>query len=80
MKKLLWTVFILTAMFISCKKENGDTMHCYECDFSPVGYPGSSPGTYQDAGCMTNDQWETVAFGDASGNITLNKNSNCRRK
>lgn len=63
---------------ISCKKESGSG--CYECDFSPINRPGSSPGTYQDAGCMTADQWNTVKFTDDLGNLTLDKGRYCRKK
>lgn len=77
-KKLLFTIPIF-AITISCNKDS-DKTYCYECDFSPVGYQGSSPGTYQDAGCMTAAQWNGVQFTDNLGNIKLDKNRYCRKK
>ncbi len=70
----LFLLLSVTALSITaCKKENKNSTHCYECK----NLNGTS--NYQDAGCMTNDQWNSITFTDQNGN-TVDKNSNCRRR
>lgn len=73
--KKIWFVF-LTYFSLSCSKNK---IHCYECDFSTIDHPNSSPGTYQHAGCMTKDEWETIIFTDPLGSKILDKEKYCRK-
>lgn len=63
--------FSICATGIKCKK---DKEYCYECKNL------NGNANYQDAGCMTEDQWSTVRFTDSTGNGSLDKNVNCRKK
>lgn len=71
---------LLLLMFLSCKKDNdSNKTHCYECDFSPVGR--GAPGQYQDAGCMTQAEFDALIFVDVLGNDPpLDKSKYCRKR
>lgn len=66
MKKLIIILCVLAA----CTK-NKDAVHCYKCDFT-------KDGVYEDAGCMTAEQWKSITFKDSTGQHELNKKQYCR--
>jgi hypothetical protein len=68
MKKLLTGLFLICILG-SCKK---DKDHCYQCDIQ-------GNGTYQDVGCMSDDEWKSYQVTDNFGN-SINKETKCRKK
>jgi hypothetical protein len=65
-------IALLLTTILSCSKDSNKE-YCYECDLQ-------MNGNYQDAGCMTEKDWETVQFTDFNGNGQLDKSRYCRKK
>ena len=63
---------LLVSLTLSCSKDKNKE-YCYECDLQ-------KNGIYQDAGCMTEAQWNSIQFTDFNGNGNLDKNKYCRKK
>ena len=72
MKRLL-SIAVILLFATGCKKEDPNKTNCWECK----NLNGSA--SFQDAGCMTNAQWDGLQFTDPAGN-TLNKDENCRKR
>lgn len=67
MKRIILAILI-TLSVSSC---GSDRVRCYECDLQ-------KNGIYQDVGCHTRSEWETITFTDNLGNGTLDKARYCR--
>lgn len=73
------SVFILAFFIVSsCSKDSDpNEKHCYECDVD-------NDNNYNDAGCLTNEQWNKVILTDESGTDLPDseqiKRTRCRRK
>jgi hypothetical protein len=67
---------MLVTLF-SCKKEKEN---CYECEISYLGLPNTTPGTYQDAGCMTAEEWDKIQLTNVNGDLIPDKDAYCRKK
>lgn len=66
MKRIIFAFALLAS--VSC---GSDRVRCYECDLD-------KNGTFEDAGCHTRSEWESITFTDNQGNGTLDKNRYCR--
>ncbi len=66
MKRLIITLAVILSLN-SCKKEDGNTVKCYECNLGQG---------YVDAGCMTKDEFNNTQFLDDNG-FPIDKR-NCR--